>query len=83
MVESVIKNITGYNDDTLNDLAQNIYIDLMSKADDKILEMYKNKQIKFFIVKMVKNQIYSTSSNYYFTYRKYKFDNIDDYADRL
>lgn len=84
IVESLIRNIGGY-DDNYPDLAQNIYIDLLSKDDDKIVEMFKNGQIKFFLVRMITNNIYSVNSPWYVTYKKHKNNtiNIDDIKDKM
>lgn len=89
VVEGIVKNIAGdtfnreeYN---LNDLSQDIYVDLLSKNDDKIVEMYNNDQLKFFITRIVLNNVYSKNSPYYSKYKKLlkKSNNIDDYADKL
>lgn len=84
-VEGVIRNIAGEIDDTLNDLAQDIYVDLLSKDEDKIVRMYNDNQLKFFVTRMVMNNIRSKNSPYYMTYKKNKNkeDNIDDYANKI
>lgn len=76
MVEGIIHNVAGY-EDTLNDLAQEIYIDLLSKDEDKLIEMYDNKQLKFYIARIVTNNIFSKTSPYYTTYKKNKYEDID------
>lgn len=85
MVEDIIKNVAGNADDTLKDLSQEIYIDLLSKDNDKIVEMYVNNQLRYFVTRMVVNNVNSKNSPYYFTYRKNitKEVNIDDYIDKL
>ena len=85
MVEDIIKNVAGNADDTLKDLSQEIYIDLLSKDNDKIVEMYVNNQLRYFVTRMVVNNVNSKNSPYYFTYRKNitKEVNIDDYVDKL
>ena len=83
--ETVIKNIAGELDDTLKDLAQDIYVDLLSKNDDKIVRMYNDNQLKFFVTRMIVNNIRSKNSPYYMIYKKNKNkeDNIDDYANKI
>lgn len=70
-VETIINNITHSNNDILNDLAQDIYIDLLNKEDELIIELYNNNQIKFFITRMVMNNWFSQNSPFYMKYRKF------------
>lgn len=84
-VEQVIKNIAGEIDDTLKDLAQDLYIDLLSKDEDKVVNLYNSGQLKFFITRMVMNNIRSKNSPYYQVFKRYenKAVNIDDYANKI
>lgn len=84
-VEAVIRNIAGEIDSTLKDLSQDIYIDLLSKDEDKIVQMYNNNQLRFYITRMVINNIRSKTSPYYQLYKKNQKleNNIDDYANKI
>lgn len=85
IVEEIIRNVAGDSDENLKDLAQDIYIYLLSKDEDKLVYMFENKQIKYYITKIITNQIYSNSSPFYCTYKKDKNNkkNIDDYENKL
>lgn len=71
-VETIIANITkNKDDDTLKDLAQMIYLDLLQKPYAKIEELDKNNQLNFFITRMVLNSINSKTSRYYYEIKRY------------
>ena len=72
-IEEIIGNITQRSDDTLNDLAQMLYEDLLLKDEEKIKKLYSDKQLKFFITRMVLNSINSKTSRFYYLFR---FNNI-------
>lgn len=87
VVEQICSNIiksVDY-DDTLKDLSQNIYVDLLSKDEEKIVNLYETNQLRFFIVKMAKNNLFSKNSPYYQTFKKNTNTtvNIDDFKDKL
>lgn len=78
LVESIIKKINRAEQPrNLQDLAQDIYLQLLTKNTDKIIELYQNKQLKFYITRIVLNNICSNTSPYYTKYKK-NIDNIDD-----
>ena len=72
-IEEIIGNITQRSDDTLNDLAQMLYEDLLLKDEEKIKKLYTDKQLKFFVTRMVLNSINSKTSRFYYLFR---FNNI-------
>lgn len=84
-VEGVIRNIAGEIDDTLKDLAQNLYLNLLEKDEETIVNLFNNNQLKFFITRMVLNNIRSKNSPYYQVFKRYenKAVNIDDYANKI
>ena len=87
MVEQICSNIAKYADcdDTLKDLSQEIYLDLLSKDEEKIINLYETNQIRFFVVRMVTNNLFSKNSPYYQVFRKnanLRVD-IDDFKDKL
>ena len=85
MVEQICSNIAKTNSDILNDLSQNIYIDLLMKDDEKIVNLYETNQLRFFIVKMAKNNLFSKNSPFYKTFKKNAnlIVDIDDLKDKL
>ena len=87
IVEQICSNIAKSTDcdDTLKDLSQEIYLDLLSKDEEKIVNLYETNQIRFFVVRMVTNNLFSKNSPYYQVFRKNTNAtvNIDDLKDKL
>ena len=87
MVEQIVSNIakSADCDDTLKDLSQEIYLDLLSKDEEKIVNLYETNQIRFFVVRMVTNNLFSKNSPFYQTFKKNAnlTVNIDDLKDKL
>ena len=85
MVETIVSNIAKTNSDILNDLSQNIYIDLLLKDEEKIVNLYETNQLRFFIVKMAKNNLFSKNSPFYKTFKKNAnlTVDIDNFKDKL
>lgn len=83
-VENLINDIVKDRDvDFIDDLSQDIYINLLLKEDEKIIYMYQNDSIDFFIKKMIRNNLYSKYSPYYYKYIRFKTKtiNIDEIQD--
>lgn len=76
IVEEIVYNIGSKDDEDLKDLIQDIYINLLEKEDSLIENLYSTKQLKFFIVKMVVNNIHSKNSPYYTKYKKDKINKV-------
>lgn len=71
VIETIASNIGGRDED-LEDLCQDLYISLLSKPPDLIKTLYETDQLRFYITKMVINNIRSTNSPFYTTYKKDK-----------
>lgn len=65
MVETIVSNIAKSSDDLLNDLIQEIYLDLLQKDDKKIVKLYESNQIRYFITRIVINNLHSKNSPYW------------------
>ena len=87
MVEQICSNIakSADCDDTLKDLSQEIYLDLLSKDEEKIVKLYEDNQIRFFVVRMVANNLFSKNSPYYQVFKKNAnlTVDIDNFKDKL
>ena len=85
LVEQIVSNIAKTNSDVLKDLSQEIYLDLLSKDEEKIVNLYETNQIRFFVVRMVTNNLFSKNSPFYQTFKKNTNAtvNIDDLKDKL
>lgn len=76
IVEEIVYNIGSKDDEDLKDLIQDIYINLLEKEDNLIETLYNTNQLKFYIVKMVVNNIHSKNSPYYTKYKKDKINKV-------
>ena len=79
LVEKIIKKIGRYEDETnLQDLAQDIYVELLFTDEALLNKLYDNSQLNYYITRIVKNNIISKTSNYYYKYKKQKFEELND-----
>lgn len=85
VVEELVSNITKSNSFEIGDLIQDIYVFLLDYNDDKIIELYENKQLKYFIVRMIYNNYFSVNSRYYYKYKKFinNSTQIEDLYDKV
>lgn len=70
ILEELFKNM-GVKENDIDDLKQEISMILLEYNSTKIIEMYEKKQLKFFLVKVIQNQYFSSNSPYYKKYKKY------------
>lgn len=74
-VEIIIQNLQKRKiSDIERDLAQDTYIFLLELDNDLLNKLYINKEINYYIVKVLKINLYSKTSKFYNFYKK--FDNI-------
>ena len=71
VIEEIITNIKGVFTEDEQELAQDLYLDLMMKDEELIQKLYEEKTLKFFVARMVCNQINSVNSPYYYKYKRY------------
>lgn len=84
VIENIILNIVGEANANHQDLAQDLYISLLEKSEEKIVELYNNNELRWFITRMVVNNIKSVNSRFYYNYIKNTdYTNIDDVRDKL
>ena len=57
--------------DCPEDLIQDIYLLLLQKDDDLIVNLYNKGEIGFYLLKIAKNQLLSANSPYYTKYIKF------------
>jgi hypothetical protein len=70
LIEELIKNM-GIKANDKDDLLQEIYLVLLEYDENKIIKLYNNNQLKFFIVRIIQNQYFSKNSPFYTKYKKY------------
>lgn len=84
MVETIVANVAkDTTDEDLTDLCQDIYLALMEKDEETIEDLYAKKQLNYYITRMVINNIDSSTSRYFYNYKKNKLKQIsmDDYKE--
>lgn len=70
VVKDICKNMNISQND-MDDFVQEIYLILLEYDSDKIIELWKNRQLNYFLVGIIKRQYNSTTSPYYKKYKKY------------
>ena len=76
-VEECIKVVTGgVWRSEYSDLAQDILIELLSQ--EKIVDLYKRGQLKFYIMRIIRNNLQSCTSRFYYKYRRFSLLNSGD-----
>lgn len=83
LVEDIVRNIAKKEDDQLNDLVQDIYVSLMEKDEEKIVKLYEDNQLRFFVTRMVINNIRSKNSPFWCNYKKFtnNMNELGEYED--
>ena len=59
-----------------SDLVQDTLIELLSQ--EKIVDLYKRGQLKFYIMRITRNNIQSSTSRFYYKYRRFSLLNSGD-----
>ena len=73
LVERIVNKLLSSSKnpfDCPEDLIQDIYVLLLEKDDDLIVNLYKKEEIAFYLLKVARNQLLSVNSKYYYTYIK-------------
>lgn len=70
VVKDICKNMNISQND-MDDFVQEIYLILLEYDSNKIIELWKNRQLNYFLVGIIKRQYNSTTSPYYKKYKKY------------
>lgn len=78
VVEDIIRNIAKSKEEDLVDLAQDIYLQLLEMSEDKFKILQCGNQLKYYLVGLIKNQIFSCTSPYYYKYKRFKHEEIDE-----
>lgn len=77
-VEKTIQNISDgtFEEEDLQDLAQDIYMILLEKDDELIEELFEKKQLNFYTARLILNNLNSRTSRFYYKYIKDKNNSI-------
>lgn len=73
-VEFIVRSIAHTDNlaGELSDLCQEIYCILLDYPADKIVDLWDTDCMPFFLVRIIKNQLRSRTSRFYYIYRKFQ-----------
>lgn len=80
LVEEIIKGVSYSKferKENLKDLTQDIYLQLLQMRTDKLNDLYTNKQLRYWIARIVVNSIHSKTSPYFYTYKKEQMQSVN------
>ena len=73
-VEECIKTVSGgVWRSEYSDLVQDILIELLDQT--KIVDLYKKGQLRYYVMRIVRNNIQSNTSRFYYRYRRFSLRN--------
>lgn len=70
-VEQLAEHILASHAAVTKDLCQLVYLALLNTREDRLIDLWENEEINYYIVRIIKNQWRSTTSEVYRFYRKY------------
>lgn len=80
-IEKMIINCAKCSNPWFDDLANDLYLDLMTKKDGFLQELEDKNQLNFFLSRMVMNNIVSKNSPFYTNYMKWEQRRSELYKD--
>ena len=63
--------------DCPDDLVQDIYLLLLEKDEDLIVNLFNKGELGFYLIRIARNQLLSSNSPYYYTYVKFGVQSDD------
>lgn len=75
LVERIVNKLLSSSKnpfDCPEDLIQDIYLILLNSDENLIVSLYNKDEIGFYLLKVVRNQLLSVNSKYYYTYIKFR-----------
>ena len=74
LIQECIKVVTGgVWRAEYDDLTQDVLIELLNQ--EKIISLYQRGQLKYFIMRIIRNNIQSNTSRFYYRYRRFSLRN--------
>ena len=70
-IEEIIKNIAPADPDN-EDLIQDVALVVLEKPPEFISKLYDKNQLKYYIARVIMNNLFSASSPYYCKYKKHR-----------
>ena len=78
VIEKLVANISPEGDSSDNkDLSQLIYLTLLEKPNALIEDLYSKGELIFYVIRIITRNVYSTTSPYYRTIKKFKNKTTD------
>ena len=78
-IEECIKTVSGgVWRSEYSDLVQDILMELLDQT--KIVDLYKKGQLRYYVMRIVRNNIQSNTSRFYYRYRRFSLLNQGDKA---
>ena len=73
-IEECIKTVSGgVWRSEYNDLVQDVLVELLDQ--EKIVSLYQRNQLKYYIMRIVRNNLQSSTSRFYYRYRRFSLLN--------
>ena len=78
-IEECIKTVSGgVWRSEYSDLTQDILIELLNQT--KIVDLYEKGQLKFYVMRIIRNNLQSATSRFFYRYRRFSLLNSGDKA---
>ena len=78
VIEKLVANISPDDNPPDNqDLSQLIYLTLLEKPNSLIEDLYSKGELIFYVIRIITRNVYSTTSPYYRTIKKFKNKTTD------
>ena len=72
-VEALVENIAHHTlTADLKDLCQMVYLVLLEYDETKLLDLWENNQINFFLARVIVNQYRSSNSPFHYIFRRFQ-----------
>lgn len=65
------------------DLAQDVFLIILSKPEKMLQELYDNKQLNFYLARIISNQYFSKTSKFFKDYKKYNINKNETDTNQL
>ena len=79
LIQECIKVVTGgVWRSEYDDLVQDILIEMLNQT--KIVDLYEKNQLRYYVMRIVRNNIQSNTSRFYYRYRRFSLLNSGDKA---
>lgn len=85
IVKKIANKFKSYLKENIDDFQQEMFLQLLEIPDDKLIELYKNKQLYFYVVRILQNNVvnkYSLFNRQYTNEQEITFSQLEFDVDR-